>query len=124
MARGTRVAVRLAPADDVHALLGEHFHELWMVDLAFPDFAEGRGYSQARQLRQGLRFDADIRAVGTVARDKVGFMERCGFNTFRFAGRDEAEQALAAFDELSLSYQGAADRTPAIAQRRGHRHAA
>jgi uncharacterized protein (DUF934 family) len=75
------------------------------VDIEFPNFTDGRGYSIARLIRSRLQFKGDIRATGDVLVDQLAYMARCGFTSF--ALRDDqsvtvAKQALKAF---SLSYQ-------------------
>ena len=105
LARDGRIGVRLAPADDVDRLAAESLAGLHLIEIDFPTYTEGRGYSQARRLRGRLRFDGELRACGDVSRDRIAFMERCGFNAFAFPSEESARDALEAFDEIELSYQ-------------------
>lgn len=58
------------------------------VALHFDDFADGRGYSVARQLRRG-GFTGRLRATGDSGLDQLFYLKRCGF--------DEAELSDAEF---------------------------
>lgn len=52
-----------------------------VITLEFPVFKDGRPFTQARVLRrQG--FAGDIRAIGALFQDQVGFAIRCGFTSF------------------------------------------
>jgi uncharacterized protein (DUF934 family) len=121
LARGTRVGVRLDPDGDLDALIGCELHELWLVEMPFASFAEGRGYSQARLLRSRHDFHGDIRASGDVSRDRLAFMERCGFNEFALPEGRDLGAALRAFDEVDLRYQPGTDAAVLVAQQRGYR---
>ena len=50
------------------------------IDLHFPKFSDGRAFSQARLLRQRLKFAGEIRATGDVLIDQLVQMARCGFD--------------------------------------------
>ena len=53
-----------------------------LVALAFAKFADGRAFSYARLLRDRLRFEGELRAIGDVLIDEIPLMLRCGFNAF------------------------------------------
>ena len=65
-----------------------------------------------------------MRAVGEVLRDQLQFMLRCGFDAFEYAGLTAAEEAVAAFDEIGVVYQTAADRRRSAATQRNDGSAA
>ena len=64
------VAVRIEPGGDARELL-PHLDRLARVDIAFPAFTDGRGYSAARILREA-GFTGELRAVGDVLVDQFG----------------------------------------------------
>ncbi len=100
-------AVRIEPADDARALLSR-LGQLSLVEVTFPAFRDGRGYSAARILREA-GYTGELRAAGDVLVDQVPLMRRCGFDSFApDAPLDEAVVAasLARYDHV---YQGAAD---------------
>ena len=78
------------------------------VILEFPTFQDGRAYSQARLLRERLKFKGEIRARGAVLCDQALFMVRAGFDALDIGERDAAgfTRALGAY---SVYYQPAAD---------------
>lgn len=117
LGRGSRLGVRLGPDDEVDDIAPdlEHFS---VVALSFPAFVDGRGFSQARWLRERHGYRGQIRAVGEVLRDQVAYMERCGFNAFEMRPDQDLQQTLAAFDEIAFVYQSAADTQQSIVERR------
>ncbi len=84
----------------------EHFD---LIALDFPAFTDGRSYSHARLLRERYNFKGELRAVGDILRDQLFFMHRCGINSFQLREGKDLEDALNAFNELSVKYQTAAD---------------
>lgn len=104
----TEIGVLLKPEDDL-AEVAPYLSRLALVAIEFPRFNEGRGYSQARLLRNRFRFQGELRAVGDVSRDRLAFLERCGFNAFVLRPGESLEAALPAFSEISLRYQPGED---------------
>lgn len=100
-------AVRLEPDDDARALI-PFLDRLTLVEIAFPKFRDGRGYSSARILREA-GYKGELRAQGDVLVDQIAFMKRCGFDSFAPEGSlnpDAVERALTTYDQF---YQKAAD---------------
>ena len=75
------IAVEVAAAKDAPAALAELIDRP-MIALAYAKFGDGRAFSYARLLRTRLGYTGEIRAVGDVLWDEIGFMIRCGFTTF------------------------------------------
>ena len=100
-------AVRIEPGDDARELLSR-IGQLSLVEVTFPAFRDGRGYSSARILREA-GYKGELRAAGDVLADQLPFMRRCGFDAFApNAPLDEAVVArlTAIFPDV---YQAAAD---------------
>lgn len=100
-------AVRIEPGDDARALL-PHLSRIRLVEVNFPVFGDGRGYSAARVLREH-GYTGELRAVGDVLVDQIAYMRRCGFDSFapeRALDKADVEAALARFPQV---YQSAAD---------------
>jgi uncharacterized protein (DUF934 family) len=72
------IAVRLEPGDDAR-LLTPHLGALRRIDISFPKFREGRGFSAARILREA-GYTHEIRAVGVLYVDQLDFLRRAGFD--------------------------------------------
>ena len=105
------VAVRIEPGEDTRELL-PHLDRLRRIDIAFPAFTDGRGYSAARILREA-GFTGELRAVGDVLVDQIAYMRRCGFDAFDPDAPLDPEDVEAALNRFPQVYQSAADpRTP------------
>ena len=110
--------VRILPGDDVR-LLAPFLDRIALIEVVFPGYRDGRGYSTARILRQDMGFAGPLRAVGDVLRDQLFYMLRCGFDEFLVKDRDPAEAVVSAARRYSIVYQAAADAgRPAWALRR------
>lgn len=104
-------AVRIEPGDDARELL-PHLGRLSLVEVNFPAFGDGRGYSSARILREA-GYEGELRAVGDVLVDQIAYMRRCGFDAFEPDQQLDKNDVQAAFDRWPEVYQDAADdRTP------------
>jgi len=100
-------AVRLEPGDDARALI-PHLARLRLIEVAFPAFTDGRGYSSARILREA-GYTGELRAVGDIGVDQLAQARRCGFDAIApDVPLDEAD-ARAAFARWPHAYQPAAD---------------
>ncbi len=100
-------AVRIEPGDDARDLL-PHLERLALVEVNFPAFTDGRGYSAARILREA-GYAGELRAVGDVLVDQLAFMRRCGFDSFAPDQRLDPVDAEAALARWPHVYQPAAD---------------
>ena len=111
-------AVRIEPGDDVLALL-PHLDRLKLVEVNFPAYTDGRGYTAARRLREA-GYAGELRAVGDVLVDQLAFMRRCGFDSFAPEHPLNEADARAALDRYAHDYQPTTDgRRPIWALRHG-----
>lgn len=111
-------AVRIEPGDDARALL-PLLDRIRLVEVNFPSFTDGRGYSAARILREA-GYAGELRAVGDVLIDQLSHMRRCGFDSFAPQKPLDESDARAAFDRWPEVYQAAIDgRAPIWAKRHG-----
>ena len=111
-------AVRIEPGDDARDLL-PHLDRIKLVEVNFPVFGDGRGYSAARILREA-GYAGELRAVGDVLVDQLAFMRRCGFDSFAPQAELNPADAEAAFTRWNDVYQPTTDgRTPIWAKRHG-----
>ena len=100
------------------AEIGADADRFGLIAVTFPNFGDGRAFSQARVLRSQYGFAGEIRATGNVLRDQLQIMERCGIDAFEMPDRAVAEDWFAAFSEYDLFYQPAEDNRPWIARQR------
>ena len=75
----SHLGVELLGSDKVEEIIDD-LDKLSLIALNFDRFTDGRGYSQARLLRDKYHYTGAIRAVGDIRRDQIeiGFMSRCG----------------------------------------------
>ncbi len=109
-------AVRIEPGDDARALL-PFLDRLALIEVNFPVFGDGRGYSSARLLREA-GYTGELRAVGDVGIDQLLNMRRCGFDAFAPAEPLDESDAQAAFNRWPNVYQNTADGRRMITQLR------
>ena len=95
--------VCLEPTDDPSSV-ADRLDRVARVEVNFPKFGDGRGYSIARLLRERHGFKGELRAIGEVARDHLFYMASCGFDAFALREGEALEEALAAFSDFSESY--------------------
>ena len=105
--RGARLGVVLLPAHPVESLTADLPH-LSLIAAHFLGPSEGRGYTQARLLRERYGFTGELRATGYVRTDQLFFMARCGFNSFEMAD-DDLAPGLKSFSTFSSAYQASND---------------
>jgi uncharacterized protein (DUF934 family) len=100
LARG----VRLAPPDAVETLVPYLAH-VDLVAVEFTSVGEGRGYTQARLLRERYAYRGELRAVGAAKRDQLYFLARCGFDAFDLPPSEDLDAALVQLHRFSVAYQ-------------------
>jgi uncharacterized protein (DUF934 family) len=118
-AAGRRVGVLLQPNDEP-SLLAADLAQLEVVAVNFPQFADGRGYSTARLLRERHGYKGELRAVGDIKRDQLFYLARVGFDAFLLADGQDVDDALAAFEDFSEGYQASVERPVPLFRRRAN----
>lgn len=106
--RGGRLGLALQ-SDDLAEDFAEDLKHFQVITVDFPKFGDGRGYTQARLLRERFHYTGELRAVGYVLRDQLFYMQRCGFDAYELKSGKDVQGALEAFHEFSVTYQPAAD---------------
>ncbi|MCH7860917.1 DUF934 domain-containing protein [Sphingomonas sp. NPDC092331] len=116
LGQSNATAVRIESGEDARLLL-PHLDRLALVEVSFPKFRDGRGYSTGRILREA-GYTGELRAQGDVLVDQIPLMRRCGFDSFApEAPVDEAVLATA-LARYEYHYQAAADPAVPVWQRR------
>ncbi len=113
----TEALEALAPAQQIgvilpnsvpFAALAPFLPQLSLVAIAFPAYADGRGFSLARQIRRA-DFTGEIRASGPLIADQFAYALSCGFDTIELpeasAARQPVPQWLHARESFSATYQ-------------------
>jgi uncharacterized protein (DUF934 family) len=101
------VSVRIEAGDDPERLI-PHLARVKLVEIDFPKFRDGRGFSSARILREA-GYTGEIKATGDVLVDLVWFMRRCGFDSFAPDAAIDPAVLEAALARYPYVYQHAAD---------------
>lgn len=118
LGQSNATAVRLEPDEDARALI-PFLDRIALVEVAFPKYRDGRGYSTARILREA-GYTGELRAAGDVLVDQIAAMRRCGFDAFAPDAALDMEKVKEALGRFTAVYQKAADgRAPVWALRHG-----
>lgn len=116
LGQSNATAVRIEAGEDARLLI-PYLDRLRLIEVSFPRFRDGRGFSTARILREA-GYTGELRAEGDVLVDLIFFMRRCGFDSFapeHPLNPVDVENALNRYPHV---YQHAADdRTPIWALR-------
>ncbi|MGH1421096.1 MAG: DUF934 domain-containing protein [Hyphomonas sp.] len=104
--RNIEVGVRLEPGDDAESLV-PFLSNLALIEVNFPKYTDGRGYSQAQLLRRRHEYTGELRAVGHVLQDQIFYMNRSGFDAYK-TDRANVSNVMEALGEYSEVYQPAA----------------
>jgi len=100
--QGHAVGVWLGPDDELDELIPA-LDALSLIAIHFPSFTDGRGYSQAKLLRQRYGFCGELRATGDILRDQIYLLHRCGFSSFALREDQDPKEALTALRDYSWS---------------------
>ncbi|SKD00518.1 protein of unknown function [Burkholderia sp. YR290] len=87
------------------------------IELHFPNFTDGRAFSQAYLIRRRLGFSGDLRATGDVLADQLIQMERTGFSSAVLAEGVDPADAQRQLDRFAAFYQGDVARDAPFRQR-------
>ena len=117
LARQRPVGVWLDSHEGPESIAGD-IERFAVIAVNFPKFADGRGYSTARLLRERHGYTGELRAIGDVLQDQLYYMKRCGFDAYAVRADKDIAAALAGLDDFSESYQAAADQPQPLFLRR------
>ncbi|MEM7210012.1 MAG: DUF934 domain-containing protein [Pseudomonadota bacterium] len=98
------LGVLLEPSFDV-SLLRPDLNKLSLIAIPFSVFSDGRGFSQARLLRERYGYSGLLRATGDVLRDQLSFLARCGFDQFSVYSEHDIEAVISALAPFTVGYQ-------------------
>ncbi|MCX7099359.1 MAG: DUF934 domain-containing protein [Methylococcales bacterium] len=101
-----KLGVRIGPADPV-ADIAADLSALQLVELDFPDFADGRLFTAAWLLRARYHFQGEIRATGHFMTGQVFYLSKVGVNAFCPDKTNDLPVVLANLHDFTVSYQNA-----------------
>jgi uncharacterized protein (DUF934 family) len=99
-------AVLLQPEEQDLTPLESWLASLPLIAVQFGTTGDGRGYTQARLLRERFGYRGELRAVGQIRIDQIFFLARCGFNAFELLDGEDPQAAVAQLERFSVAYQG------------------
>ncbi len=99
-----KLGIRIGPDDSV-ADLANDLDKLQLIELDFPDFADGRLFSQAWLLRSRYGYQGEIRATGKYMPDQVFHLSRVGVNSFNPENQERLAMELNNLNDFTVSYQ-------------------
>ncbi|MBK8817201.1 MAG: DUF934 domain-containing protein [Methylococcaceae bacterium] len=102
--RKGKLGVRLTPEDSVSDI-AELLPKLSLIELHFPELADGRLFSQAWLLRNRYHFSGEIRATGHFLPDQVFYLSRVGVDSFATEDQARLSSTLAGLKDFSVNYQ-------------------
>ena len=119
-----RLGARLSPSEPIDALAAD-LPRLDLVAVEFPNPGDGRGYSQARVVRERLHFRGELRAVGAgVRQDQAFLLARSGFDSLEPDAGVDLEAVRGALSRYDVAYQPGATQVELRRQRFPRRAAA
>jgi uncharacterized protein (DUF934 family) len=92
-------------SDESPEKLEEFLDKLSAIAINFPKFADGRGYSYSRILRDRMKYAGEIRAIGDVLHDQLFYMKRCGFDAYAVREDKDIEAASSGLSDFTNAYQ-------------------
>jgi uncharacterized protein (DUF934 family) len=98
--------------------LESYLSKLHLIAINFPKFADGRGYSYARILRDRYGYAGELRAMGDILHDQMFYLKRCGFDAFAVREDKDANVVIEGLNDLSECYQASTDQKLPLFRRR------
>ena len=117
LAHPHKKGIMLKPDQHPEVIVDDLAH-LNIIALAFPAFADGRGYSYAVLLRQRYGFKGELRATGDIFKDNMFYLKRCGFDSFAVRADKDLQVALQGLQDFSECYQASTDESTPLYRRR------
>ena len=104
LAHDDKLGIRISSADSVDELVDD-LDTLKLIELDFPDFADGRLFSQAWLLRGRYHYQGEIRAIGHYIPDQVFYLARVGVNAFSPKMSEELADIINKLKDFTVNYQ-------------------
>jgi uncharacterized protein (DUF934 family) len=99
-----KLGVRIEPADAVDDIAPD-LKNIQLIELNFPDFADGRLFSHAWLLRDRYDYPGEIRATGHYMTDQVFYLSRVGVNAFSPEKAEDLPVVLSHLNDFTVKYQ-------------------
>jgi uncharacterized protein (DUF934 family) len=104
LAHDGKLGVRIRPDDTVDDIAPD-LKNIQLIELDFPEFADGRLFSHACLLRGRYDYPGEIRATGHYMTDQVFYLSRVGVNAFNLEKVEDLPVVLAHLNDFTVKYQ-------------------
>ncbi len=104
LARDGKLGIRIGPADSVDDIAPD-LKDIQLIELDFPEFADGRLFSHAWLLRGRYHYQGEIRATGHYMPDQVFYLSRVGVNAFNPEKIEDLPVVLSHLNDFTVKYQ-------------------
>jgi uncharacterized protein (DUF934 family) len=98
------LGVRIGPADFIDDIAPD-LNDIHLIELDFPDFADGRLFSYAWLFRGRYNYQGEIRATGHYMPDQVFYLSRVGVNAFNPEKVEDLPKVLSHLNDFTVKYQ-------------------
>ena len=98
------VGVRVNSDENINRLKNT-LKNLPLIELYFSIFTDGRGFSQAKLLRDRFNYQGEIRATGQYMADQANYLSSVGVNSFQANNADKLKVYLRSLEDFSVQYQ-------------------
>jgi uncharacterized protein (DUF934 family) len=112
--------IRIEASEDVRLIPPSWLSSPYLkaIEIDFPSFRDGRGFSSARILRSEMNYQGPLKAVGNVLKDQLFVMLRSGFDEFALKDPMPEKAIESAKTRFRHVYQHASDHHASIAEKR------
>lgn len=104
LAHEGKLGLRMSPADTVDEI-AQDLNKIQLIELDFPDFADGRLFSHAWLLRGRYNYQDELRATGRYITDQVFYLSRVGVNAFQPEKVEDLPVLLSRLNDFTVKYQ-------------------
>jgi uncharacterized protein (DUF934 family) len=104
LAHDGKLGIRMSTSDSADELAND-LEKFQLIELDFPDFADGRLFSQAWLLRGRYHYQGEIRAIGHYIPDQVFYLARVGVNAFSPKVAEELPDVIKKLKDFTVNYQ-------------------
>ena len=63
-------------SDESPREIADSIDQFQLIAINFPAFADGRGFTYGRELREQLKFTGELRAIGSFMRDQLYYLKQ------------------------------------------------
>ena len=104
LAHEGKLGIRIRPADSIEDIAPD-LKDIQLIELDFPDFADGRLFSHAWLLRGRYNYKGEVRATGHYMPDQVFYLSRVGVNAFYPGKAEDLPVVLSHMHDFTVNYQ-------------------